>query len=92
MLPRGEERAKGVSHFQNSLPRPRKMGPHAASVPLCPVEGGLEGGVHSSKVGRSEQLQQWERGGIRMEDEEEAGGLPQRQEEEGRRARNSRGH
>lgn len=80
MLPRGEERAKGVSHFQNSLPRPRKMGPYAVSFPLCPVEGELEGGVHSSKVGRMEQLQQREVGagsGWRMRGKQER--LPQRQ-------------
>lgn len=59
MLPRGEERAKGVSHFQNSLPRPRKMGPYATSLP---VDGELKGGAHSSKVGRREQLQQREVG------------------------------
>lgn len=80
MRPRGEERAKGVSHFQNSLPRPKKMGPYAVSFPLCPVEGELEGGVHSAKVGRTEQLQQRDVGagsGWRMRGKQER--LPQRQ-------------
>lgn len=39
MLPTGEERPKGVSHFQNSLPRPREMGPESASFLLSPCRG-----------------------------------------------------
>lgn len=80
MLPRGEKRAKGVSHFQNSLPGPRKMGPYAVSLSFCPVEGELEGGVHSSKVGRRKQLQQQNVGagsGWRMRGKQRH--LPQRQ-------------
>lgn len=45
MLPRGEERAKEASCFQNSLPRPRKVGPEAASLPRAPVEADLWGRV-----------------------------------------------
>lgn len=78
MLPRGEERAKEASRFQNSLPRPRKVGPEAASLPRAPVEADLGGGgLHSSKVGRTERLQPWARGhGSQMAGEGAQGRLP----------------
>lgn len=91
MLPRGVERAKGVSHFPNSLPRPRKMGPESASLLLSPKEGDQEGGVHSSKVGSLEQPQQWGGGpGSQIEDQGKQGAIfPRGVKEEGRRPCNS---
>lgn len=73
MFPRGEDRTRGFSHFQNSLPRPRRMGPYAASLPLSPCGGmwgrgaffqGGEEGAAAAVGGGS-----W----VRMENEGEAG-------------------
>lgn len=74
MLPRGEERAKGVSHFQNSPPRPRKMGPKAASLPLSRLGERSGGRRVFFQGGEEEKLQKWEVDtGSQMENQGEAG-------------------
>lgn len=80
MLSRGKERERG---FQNSLHRPRKIGPYAASPPTHTLlRGRWRGRAHSSKVGEDEVGAAAVGGGWEL-DEVENGGkldhLPQRQ-------------
>lgn len=57
LSPEGRE-GKGVSHFPNNLPGPRKMGPYAVSLPVCAWRRAEGEGRILPVWGRVEQLLQ----------------------------------